>query len=194
MPFSRTAYWADHNQRFARPPASPDDFHVTVPRGVRLDAVFRMEETRTVSNDWVVRYDNRYFQLERQSHRPPARSTVQVYEAADGQIDIRYRDRVMRWHELVPEESARETCSPGPRPSARRATVRAMRNRISSLSTSPSMLTGKARSPSAAGRRRPRPPAARTVERLGGLGLPRPSRMAAVEARAAGTCPQVGSP
>ena len=111
--FLETAYWAEHNQRFARPPASPDDFHVTIPRGVRLDAVFRMEETRTVSNDWVVRYDNRYFQLERQSHRPPARSTVQVYEAADGQIDIRYRDRVMRWHELVPESLlAKQTTSP----------------------------------------------------------------------------------
>ena len=111
--FLETAYWAEHNQRFARPPASPDDFHVPIPRGVRLDAVFRMEETRTVSNDWVVRYDNRYFQLERQSHRPPARSTVQVYEAADGQIDIRYRDRVMRWHELVPESLlAKQTTSP----------------------------------------------------------------------------------
>jgi hypothetical protein len=54
-----------------------------------------------VSNDWVVRYDNRYFQIERQSHRPPARSTVQVYEAADGQIEIRYRDRVMRWQEIA---------------------------------------------------------------------------------------------
>src|SRR5262245_25196417 len=65
--FLATTYWTDHNQRFARPPTSPDDFHVAIPRGVRLEAVFRLEETRTVSNDWVVRYANRYFQLERQS-------------------------------------------------------------------------------------------------------------------------------
>jgi hypothetical protein len=91
--FLEREYWADHNRRFAQPPASADDFHVAVPRGVRLDQVFRLEETRTVSNDWVVRYDNRLFQLERQSGHPPARSTVVVYEASEGQIEICYRDR-----------------------------------------------------------------------------------------------------
>ena len=104
--FLEAEYWTDHNQRFARPPASPDDFHVAIPRGLRLEAVFRLEEKRTVSNDWVVRYDNRYFQLERQSRRPPARATVQVYEAADGQIEIRYRDCVMRCQELPAESLA----------------------------------------------------------------------------------------
>ena len=111
--FLETEYWADHNRRFARPPTSSDDFHVAIPKGVRLDVVFRLEEKRTVSNDWVVRYANRYFQLERQNHRPPARSTVQVYEAADGQIDIRYRDRVMRWQEIAAESLlAKQTTSP----------------------------------------------------------------------------------
>ena len=99
--FLDTEYWADHNRRFAQPPASADDFHVAMPRGVRLDQVFRLEEKRTVSNDWVVRYDNRHLQIERQSHRPPARSTVLVYEAADGQLEIRYRDRVMRWTDVT---------------------------------------------------------------------------------------------
>ena len=104
--FLAAGYWTAHNQRFARPPASTDDFHVALPRGVRLDAVFRLEDTRTVSNDWVVRYDNRYFQLERQSQRPPARATVHVYEAADGHVEIRYRDRVMRCQELSAETLA----------------------------------------------------------------------------------------
>jgi transposase/head-tail adaptor len=98
--FLETEYWADHNRRFAQAPASADDFHVAVSRGVRLDQVFRLEETRTVSNDWVVRYDNRSLQIERQSHRPPARSTVTVYEAATGQLEIQYRDRVMHWTEV----------------------------------------------------------------------------------------------
>jgi hypothetical protein len=40
--------------------ASLDDYHVAIPRGLRLDMVFRLEETRTVSNDWVVRYANRH--------------------------------------------------------------------------------------------------------------------------------------
>ncbi len=98
-----TEYWADHNRRFAQAPTAADDFHVAVPRRLSLDQVFRLEEKRTVSNDWVVRYDNRLFQLERQSGRPPARGTVLVYEAIDGQLEIRYRDRVMRWTEVLPQ-------------------------------------------------------------------------------------------
>ena len=100
--FLEAEYWPDHNQRFAQAPASAEDFHVAVPRGLQLERVFRLEEKRTVSNDWVVRYDNRLFQLERQSHRPPARGTVLVREAADGPIEIQYRDRVMRWTEILP--------------------------------------------------------------------------------------------
>jgi transposase len=99
--FLATAYWADHNRRFAQAPASSDDFHVARPRGLRLDTVFRLEEPRTVSNDWVVRYANRHFQLERQSGVAPARSTVVVCESVEGRLEIRYRDRVMRWTEIV---------------------------------------------------------------------------------------------
>ena len=99
--FLETEYWADHNDRFAQAPTSADDFHVARPRGLRLDTVFRLEELRTVSNDWVVRYHNRLLQLERQSGHAPARSTVLVCENAAGTVEIRYRDRVMRWTEIV---------------------------------------------------------------------------------------------
>jgi hypothetical protein len=113
--FLEAEYWADHNRRFAQAPVSADDFHLAVPRRVSLDQVFRLEQTRTVANDWVVRYDNRLLQLERQSGRPPARSTVLVYEAIDGQLEIRYRDRVMRWTEITPQaprESVKPTAPP----------------------------------------------------------------------------------
>src|SRR5262249_4170016 len=39
--FLATEYWVEHNRRFAQTPASPDDFHVAVPRGVQLGKVFR---------------------------------------------------------------------------------------------------------------------------------------------------------
>lgn len=99
--FVATEYWADHNARFAQPPASPDDFHVRAPSRAELDRVFQLEETRTVSNDWVVRYDNRFLQLERQSRLAPTRSKVLVREDVTGQIEIRYRERAMRWTEIV---------------------------------------------------------------------------------------------
>jgi transposase len=99
--FLAGGYWTDHNRRFARPPTSADDFHRAPPPRRALDAIFRLEQTRTVANDWVVRYANRYFQIARQSQRPPARATVRVYEAIDGQIDIWYRDRRVRCEEMA---------------------------------------------------------------------------------------------
>ena len=123
--FSRASNWAAHNARFAQGATSADDFHVARPRGLRLDTVFRLEEKRTVSNDWVVRYDNRFFQLERQSGLAPARSTVVVCESVDGRLEIRYRDHVMRWTEIVAGALAERRAAPtsvaspapsGPRP------------------------------------------------------------------------------
>ncbi len=121
--FLETEYWADHNRRFAQAPASAEDFHQAVPRGLRLDQLFRLEEKRTVSNDWVVRYDNRLLQLERQSHRPPARSAVRVFEDVAGQLEIRYRDRVMRWTELATPAASMPTTATPARPLGRPATA-----------------------------------------------------------------------
>lgn len=109
--FLEREYWADHQQRFAQAPAAADDFHRAVPRRLSLDQVFRLEDTRTVSNDWVVRYANRHLQLERQTPLPPARSLVQVYEDVTGQIEIRYRDRPVRWTDIT---AAPSPASPAP--------------------------------------------------------------------------------
>lgn len=78
--FLASHYWADHNARFTQPPADAGDFHVRVPPRIKLADVVRLETPRVVANDWVVRYHNRLFQLERRSPLPPARSTVLIYE------------------------------------------------------------------------------------------------------------------
>lgn len=110
--FLETEYWADHNARFAQAPASSDDFHVTRPRGLRLDTVFRLEEDRTVSNDWVVRYDNRFLQLERQSGHAPARSTVVVCETDLGHFGERKSLRSSKCLMLLHDRSvSRAKCS-----------------------------------------------------------------------------------
>ena len=61
------------------------------PGRTTLDRGFQLEEMRVLSNDWVIRYDTRCFQVARQSHQAPARSTVLVRENASGAIEIRYR-------------------------------------------------------------------------------------------------------
>ena len=99
--FLETTYLPEHNARFAQAPASAEDFHRLVPARTTLDRVFQLEETRVLSNDWVIRYATRYFQVTRQSGHAPARSTVLVREARDGAIELRYRGRLMRWTEIA---------------------------------------------------------------------------------------------
>ena len=99
--FLETAYWADHNARFAQAPASADDFHVARAARPAARQVFRLEETRTVSNDWVVRYDNRLLAA-RAAEWPARRRAAPCWsvKTSPGTLEIRYRDRVMRWTEI----------------------------------------------------------------------------------------------
>jgi transposase len=125
--FLTTEYWADHNTRFAQAPASADDFHRRAPSARVLDRVFRLETSRVVANDWVVRYHNRLLQLERRSPLPPARGTVLVYEDAAGQLEIRYRDQRVRWTEITAARAApppSPTAPIAPRPRGPRRTPR----------------------------------------------------------------------
>lgn len=107
--FLEATYLPEHNARFAQLPASSEDFHRRTPSRGTLDRVLQLEETRVLSNDWVVRYDTRYLQVARQSQQAPARSTVLVREAVTGAIEIRYRGRLMPWTEIP---------APAPKPPA----------------------------------------------------------------------------
>ena len=94
-------YLAEHNRRFARAAAKAEDYHRRAPQAGALDRIFRLESERTVSPDWVVRYDNRFFQLEpRSPHYAPSQSKVLVCEGRHGQIAIEYRGRALRWQEI----------------------------------------------------------------------------------------------
>ena len=93
-------YLDDHNRRFARRAASEVDYHRGRPSAHQLDEIFWLEEERVVSQDWVVRYNNRELQLERQSrHWAPAKSRVLVRENEAGEIAIHYRGQRLGFHE-----------------------------------------------------------------------------------------------
>ena len=62
------------NARFPQAPALLGDFHRRYPSATALNRIFRREETRTVGQDWVVRYHNRALQLARQSRYAPVTS------------------------------------------------------------------------------------------------------------------------
>jgi hypothetical protein len=69
-------YLADHNRRYAHAAAAPADYHRRRPTARQLDEIFCLEEERVVSEDWVVRYQNRLLQLERAQPTPGYRPRV----------------------------------------------------------------------------------------------------------------------
>jgi hypothetical protein len=65
-----------------------------------------LETERTIGQDWVVRHDNRFFQVTRESGYAPARAKVVVCEWQDGRLEIRYRDKRLGFEE-IPARPAR---------------------------------------------------------------------------------------
>jgi len=102
--FLEREYLPEHNQRFMRPAAAPEDYHGKAPGAVELRKIFRLESERTVSNDGVVRYDSRLFQLQRPSRQGAlAQAKVLVCEQQDGALAIEYRGQNLRWQEIARE-------------------------------------------------------------------------------------------
>jgi transposase len=94
-------YCDEHNQRFAIEPRSEVDYHLRAPGAGKSREIFRLETERVLGNDWVVRHQNRFYQVERQSRtHAPAKSTVRVCEWEDGTVEIHYRGHKLPWHEL----------------------------------------------------------------------------------------------
>jgi hypothetical protein len=117
-------YCDDHNRRFAVDAASEADYHLPAPGVRRLREIFRLETQRVVGNDWVVRHENRFYQVEAQSrHHAPAKSTVTVCEWEDGTLEIHYRGRKLNWHAIEerpgkPVSATRKPRSPFTPPAA----------------------------------------------------------------------------
>jgi len=120
-------YLPEHNRRFAVAPAKRADYHRRVERGLDLRRVFCLEEQRSVSQDWVVRYQNRLLQLEPQGKRYlPAGSQVVVQQWRDGSLHVLQGEREVRWKEIeqLPErESKRRELWQGPPPRGRQPAV-----------------------------------------------------------------------
>jgi transposase len=119
--FLQEEYLDDHNQRFAREPAEPQDYHRQPPSARELEQVFCLESERSISNDWVVRYENRYFQLERTSDYPPRQAKVTVCEwegchGQDGRIEIRYQAKARPHREIEAPQPAAPAIRPVSRP------------------------------------------------------------------------------
>jgi hypothetical protein len=94
-------YCDDHHRRFAIAASSEVDHHLPAPGAKRLHEIFRWETERALGNDWVVRHENRFYQVEGKSRSyAPAKGKVLVCEWEDGTMEIHYRGQQLIWHEI----------------------------------------------------------------------------------------------
>jgi len=115
-------YLPEHNRRFARPAAKPEDYHGRKPTARELRQIFRLETERTISNDWVIRHNSRNLQLQPGQRRyGPTQSKALVCEWEDGAVQVYYRGERVAFTEL--KEPIRKTARPIP-PAARPMVVR----------------------------------------------------------------------
>lgn len=115
-------YCDDHHQSFAIDASSGVDYHLPAPGAKQRREIFRLETERVLGNDWVVRHENRFYQVEGQSRSyAPAKSKVTVCEWEDGTMEIHYRGRKLTWHVIqerprTPEPSGQKRGKPQTRP------------------------------------------------------------------------------
>ncbi len=91
----------DHNRRFARPPRVTTDCHRRLGPAYRLEAILSIQAERVVSNDYVVRWANRFFQL-----LPPAwpglrGGRVVVERRRDGAVMVWFGGRYLAYREVT---------------------------------------------------------------------------------------------
>ena len=95
------AFDEELNERFAVCAAEEGDFHRPVAKRLDLADVFVFEETRTVQNDWTIRFENEWYQISKsQRSRPAAKAKVQVRKRLDGSVQILCRDRALKFEKL----------------------------------------------------------------------------------------------
>jgi hypothetical protein len=92
---------ADYNRRFARQPREAETAWRPAPEN--LDRICCFWHERTVSNDNVVQWEGRRFQIPQQTRRFSfAGAKVQIYQALDGHLAFYYGDTRLE-HSVIPE-------------------------------------------------------------------------------------------
>ena len=90
--FLEEEFLAPFNAKFGKPPAQAADLHRAVTAEQDLPRVLAVQEERVVQNDWTVRWNNAYLQLQRDSGMQPGQR-VMVCEQIDGRVRVFDGDR-----------------------------------------------------------------------------------------------------
>lgn len=91
----------EHNEKFAVEPATEGDFHRSIEE-YDLDALFCIQETRVITNNFTIHYKCKKYQLEQHKTctvRPKDR--VMVRESLDGKITMSIRNNSLKFKEIA---------------------------------------------------------------------------------------------
>jgi hypothetical protein len=91
----------DHNRRFAKTAPKGTDAHRRLGAGHRLESILSLQSERVVSNDYVVRFENRFYQLLPPVYPGERGGRVVVEVRRDGSVVIRFGKREMPYREIV---------------------------------------------------------------------------------------------
>jgi transposase len=99
--FLEQRYLQELNARLAIEPRGRADLHRLPEADEVLEEILCRVEDRVVGQDWCVRYQNRWLQIEA-GHAPLSlpRRTVQVKERSDGTLVLSYQNRRLNWQGL----------------------------------------------------------------------------------------------
>jgi transposase len=88
------------NERFSVRPAQETDYH-RLADGLDLAAIFCIEEERSVTPDWMVRFENRFFQLVPLCKNESGRGRkVKVQRRLDSSLHFQFGERYLEYSEL----------------------------------------------------------------------------------------------
>jgi hypothetical protein len=99
--FLAAGYCEQLNQKFAVAPRSSVDYHRSA-KGYDLASIFCLEEERALMADWVVRFENQFYQLQPPRKAKPATGRVRVQRYLNGELHFRYGQQELRYT-LLPE-------------------------------------------------------------------------------------------
>ena len=101
----------DLNRRFAVAARASADYHRPA-AAYDLASIFCIEQERTLSANWTLSFENRVYQIERESaNYAPASRKVQVRRYLDGELHIFYRDRDVSFARFDPNLPVRHVAA-----------------------------------------------------------------------------------
>jgi hypothetical protein len=90
-----------HNRRFATPARQSSDAHRSLGSSFHLAAILSIQEQRVVSNDYTIRFHNRFYQLQPPIYPGERGGRVIVETRLDGTLAIRFEKHYLKYDEAA---------------------------------------------------------------------------------------------